>query len=58
MSINIKKLFDFQGIEIPFPHRTLYTGIVTESLPISLIKRKHEIEAKFAVASMVYNYVV
>ena len=26
--------FDEQGIEIPFPHRTIYTGSVTEPFPI------------------------
>ncbi len=30
----IKTAFDEQGIEIPFPHRTIYTGSVTEPFPI------------------------
>ncbi|MBQ0799365.1 MAG: mechanosensitive ion channel family protein [Porticoccaceae bacterium] len=30
----IKTAFDEQGIEIPFPHRTLYMGSVTEPFPI------------------------
>lgn len=30
----IKNAFDKQGIEIPFPHRTIYTGSVTEPFPI------------------------
>jgi small-conductance mechanosensitive channel len=34
----IKERFDADGIEIPFPHRTLYTGSVTDPFPIRLIK--------------------
>ncbi|MFT4900808.1 MAG: small-conductance mechanosensitive channel [Lentimonas sp.] len=34
--IDIKKRFDAEGIEIPFPHRTLYTGSMTEPFPIKL----------------------
>lgn len=33
----IKAAFDEHGIEIPFPHRSLYTGSVTDPLPIQLI---------------------
>lgn len=33
----IKASFDARGIEIPFPHRTLYTGSVTEPLPVRLV---------------------
>ncbi|MDF1799283.1 MAG: mechanosensitive ion channel family protein [Planctomycetota bacterium] len=32
----VKRRFDEEGIEIPFPHRTLYTGSATEPLPIRL----------------------
>jgi len=35
--IEVKKRFDEEGIEIPFPHRTLYTGAVTEPFPIKLV---------------------
>lgn len=35
--IDVKRRFDDEGIEIPFPHRTLYTGAVTEPFPIKLV---------------------
>ena len=33
----IKTAFDAHGIEIPFPHRSLYIGSVTEPFPIRLV---------------------
>ncbi|MFW6192196.1 MAG: mechanosensitive ion channel family protein, partial [Gemmatimonadota bacterium] len=33
---DVKDRFDEEGIEIPFPHRTLYTGAVTEPFPIRI----------------------
>ena len=33
----IKERFDEEGIEIPFPHRTVYTGSVTTPYPISIV---------------------
>ncbi len=37
MMEEIKRRFDEEGIEIPFPHTTLYTGSVTEPFPIQLV---------------------
>ncbi|MEX1033363.1 MAG: mechanosensitive ion channel family protein [Cellvibrionaceae bacterium] len=31
---DVKEAFDAENIEIPFPHRTLYTGAVTDPFPI------------------------
>ncbi|HUT62576.1 MAG TPA: mechanosensitive ion channel family protein [Anaerolineae bacterium] len=36
----IKEAFDKNGIEIPFPHRTIYTGSVTEPFPVMVINEK------------------
>jgi small-conductance mechanosensitive channel len=33
----IKKAFDAAGIEIPFPHRSLYAGSMTEPIPIQVV---------------------
>ena len=33
----IKERFDAEGIEIPFPHRTLYTGAATSPMPIRIV---------------------
>ena len=37
MQERIKKAFDEHDIEIPFPHRTLYTGSVTEPFPVRVV---------------------
>jgi small-conductance mechanosensitive channel len=37
IQIEIKDAFDAHGIEIPFPHRTLYTGSVTEPFPVRVV---------------------
>ena len=37
---DIKVRFDAEKIEIPFPHRTLYTGEVTAPFPIRIISEK------------------
>ena len=33
----IKERFDAEGIEIPFPHRTLYAGAATEPFPVRVV---------------------
>ena len=35
---DIKNRFDTEGIEIPFPHRTIYTGAITEPFPVKILK--------------------
>ena len=37
----IKERFDAEGIEIPFPHRTFYTGAETPPLPVRLVGGNH-----------------
>ena len=39
---DIKKRFDAEGIEIPFPHRTIYTGSVTEPFPVKMTQDEDE----------------
>jgi len=38
----IKSAFDAKGIEIPFPHRTLYVGEVTKPLPVELVSHHNQ----------------
>ncbi len=33
----IKARFDLEGIEIPFPHRSLYTGSITDPFPVRVV---------------------
>jgi small-conductance mechanosensitive channel len=34
---DVKKAFDEHGVEIPFPHVSLYTGSVTEPFPVRMV---------------------
>lgn len=36
ISAEVKRRFDEEGIEIPFPHRTLYSGSATEPHPVRI----------------------
>jgi len=42
MPERIKQAFDSAGIEIPFPHRTIYTGSVTDPFPITTDRARPE----------------
>jgi len=35
----IKEAFDAEGIEIPFPHRPLYSGSGTGPLPVRMVEK-------------------
>ena len=37
---DIKVRFDEEGIEIPFPHRTLYAGSATDPFPVKVVGPK------------------
>jgi small-conductance mechanosensitive channel len=37
ITIEIKEAFDERGIEIPFPHRTLYAGSATDPFPVERV---------------------
>ena len=45
IQIEIKKAFDGAGIEIPFPHRALYAGSVTEPFPVRMVHDDDQVEA-------------
>lgn len=40
ISAEIKKAFDRAGIEIPFPHRSLYAGEATRPFPVTVVENR------------------
>jgi len=42
MMQQIKERFDAEGIEIPFPHTTVYTGVATEPFPVRVVDDPRE----------------
>lgn len=38
MQVDIKAAFDAAGIEIPFPHRSLYMGSISEPFPVRMVE--------------------
>jgi small-conductance mechanosensitive channel len=43
IAVEIKAAFDQTGIEIPFPHRSLYTGEATRPFPVTLVPSTPEL---------------
>lgn len=37
--IEVKEAFDREGIEIPFPHLSIYTGEATKNFPVEMVKK-------------------
>jgi small-conductance mechanosensitive channel len=42
IQVDLKERFDAEGIEIPFPHRTLYVGSETGAFPIRIAQEEAE----------------
>jgi small-conductance mechanosensitive channel len=38
LQMEVKKVFDEKGIEIPFPHMSLYAGSATEPFPVKIVE--------------------
>jgi small-conductance mechanosensitive channel len=45
LRFEIKEVFDREGIEIPFPHRTLYAGAVTDPFPVRIVSSSSDLSA-------------
>jgi small-conductance mechanosensitive channel len=46
ISAEIKTAFDAAGVEIPFPHRSIYTGEVTRPFPITIVAPQKDASAQ------------
>lgn len=55
ITLEIKEAFDAAGIEIPFPHRSLYTGEVTKPFPIRLVSDAEPTESEASIKSRQQN---
>jgi small-conductance mechanosensitive channel len=44
IQMEIKMAFDNEGIEIPFPHRTLYTGNTTKPFPVTIVPETENLD--------------
>jgi len=38
LKMEIKQAFDREGIEIPFHHRSIYSGSITEPFPVRIVE--------------------
>lgn len=44
--MDVKKALDTAGIEIPFPHRSLYVGEASKAMPVRIVHEAHDSDAK------------